>query len=402
MKIITEPKIIDEILNRGTIVEIIPSKKEFRKLLLSGKRLRFYIGFDPTAPTLHLSHAKNLILMEKFRRLGHKVIILFGDFTARIGDPTGRVSARQQLSAKEVQENVKKWKKIIKPIINLDDKDNPAEIVYNSKWLAKLNLEKILNLAAHFTVQQMIVRDMFQKRLTEKRPIFLHEFLYPLMQGYDSMVLEVDAEVCGQDQIFNALVGRTLLKKFKNKEKFVVAVTLMENPKTGELMSKSKGVGVFLDVGAEDLYGQIMAQPDEMIEILFINNTYLPLKEIKKIMAREKPRDAKMRLAFEITKIFHGERAARLAEKNFVRTFQEKKLPEKIPEVKIKEKSINLIDLLLQVGLIKSKSEGRRLIKERGIKVNGQIIIEEKRLTIPQEGIILQRGKKKFLKVLSK
>jgi len=248
MKINTDPKKIDEILERGTIVNILPTKKEFRDRLLNGKPMRFYIGFDATSPTLHLSHAKNLILLEKFRKLGHEVVVLFGDFTARIGDPSGESLTRKQLSREDVLSNVENWKKLIKPLMDFEAKENPPKIMYNHDWLSKLNFEDIINLASNFTVQQIIERDMFQKRLKEEKPIYLHEFLYPLMQGYDSVVIDVDVEVCGTDQIFNALAGRTLLKKIKNKDKFVVAVTLMENPKNGELMSKSKGTGVFLDV----------------------------------------------------------------------------------------------------------------------------------------------------------
>jgi len=401
MKIITEPQKIDEILNRGTIVEVLPSKTEFRNALLSGKRLRFYIGFDATAPTLHLSHAKNFMLMEKFRKLGHEVIILFGDFTARIGDPTGQISARKQLSRKEVLNNIKAWKKIIAPLMNFKDKKNPPKIMYNHKWLSRLSMEDLLELASNFTAQQFLERDMFEKRITEGKPIFLHEFLYPLMQGYDSVAMNIDVEVCGKDQIFNSLIGRFLVKKICKKEKFVVAVTLMENPKTGELMSKSKGTGVFLNVSANDLYGQIMAQPDEMVEILFVNNTNLSLEEIKKIQKTENPRDAKMRLAFEITKIFYGEKNARNAEKHFVRVFQKKQIPEKIPELITLESEENIINLLCKGKLAKSKSEARRLILQGGIKVNNQKILSDQKIKIDKE-IILQKGKRQFLKVIYK
>jgi tyrosyl-tRNA synthetase len=401
MKINTDPKKINKILKRGTIVQILPSKKEFKEKLLSGKKLRFYIGFDATAPVLHLSHAKNFMLMEKFRQLGHEVIILFGDFTARIGDPTGKKTTRQQLTRKKVMENVKAWKDMIKPLMNFKDEKNPPIIKYNHDWLSKLTLEEVIELASNFTVQQILERDMFQKRLNEEKPIYLHEFLYPLMQGYDSVAMNVDVEVCGTDQIFNSLAGRTLLKKIKDKDKFVVAVTLMENPKTGELMSKSKGAGVFINVPANDLYGQVMAQPDEMIEILFINNTLLSLKEIKEIM-QKKPKDAKMRLAYEITKIFHGEEQAKKAEQYFVNLFQKNKKPENIKEYKTEKNKINIVDLLNNCGLAKSKSEARRLIKQGGVKIDDQKLKEEKEITIPEEGLILQKGKRNFRKIILK
>ena len=399
MKTITDPKKIDEILDRGIITKIFPSKKEFREKLLSGKRLKLYIGFDATAPALHLGHAQNFILMEEFRELGHEVIILFGDFTARIGDPSGKQSARKQLSRKEVLKNIKAWRKMIKPLMRFEDKKNPPKIMYNHDWLSKLTLEEVVDLASNFTVQQIMERDMFQKRLKEKKPIYLHEFLYPLMQGYDSVAMDVDVEVCGTDQIFNALAGRTLMKKLKNKDKFVVAVNLIANPKTGELMSKSKGTGVFINVSAKDLYGQIMAQPDEMIEILFIRITFLSLGEIKKIM-KQNPKDAKMKLAFEITKIFHKEKKAQEAENNFIKVFQEKKQPDKIEEFKVKKSKINIIDLLYNSGLAKSKSEARRLIKQKGIKINRKTIKKEQEIEINKKGIILQRGKRRFRKII--
>ena len=399
MKIITDSKKIDELLNRGTIVEVLPSKKGFREKLLSGKRLKLYIGIDATSPVLHLSHAKNFMLMEKFRKLGHEVIILFGDFTARIGDPSGRKSTRKQLSRDEVLKNIQAWKKMIQPLIDFDNKENPPKIMHNHDWLSKLTLEEVMSLAGNFTVQQIIERDMFQKRLKEEKPIFLNEFLYPLMQGYDSVAMNVDVEVCGTDQIFNALAGRTLLKKLKNKEKFVVAVTLMENPKTGELMSKSKGIGVFINTSAKDFYGQIMAQPDEMIKILFIHNTILPLNEIKEIM-KQNPKDAKMRLALEVTKIFHGEKKAIGAENNFIKVFQEKKQPDEIESFIVKKNKISIIDLLVKSKLAQSKSEAKRLIKQGGIKINGKTILEEKELEIGAKRTVIQRGKRMFKEIL--
>lgn len=390
---------IQELFNRGTIVEVLPSKEEFIKKLSSNKKLRFYIGFDATAPTLHLSHAKNFMLMEKFRQLGHEVIILFGDFTARIGDPTGENKSRQQLSRKEVLDNVKKWQKLVRPLMDFADQKNPPKIMYNHDWLSKLTMEELIKLASNFTVQQMIERDMFQKRLKEKKPIHLHEFLYPLMQGYDSVAMDVDVEVCGTDQIFNSLAGRTLLKKLKNKEKFVVAVTLMENPKTGELMSKSKGTGVFLDTSAKDMYGQVMAQPDEMIVILFTHCTLLPLDEINQILKTPNPRDAKARLALEITTMFHGAKAAKKAAEEFVNIFKRGGVPDDIKKYKIKTGSVSPVDVLTNMRLVASKSEARRLIDGGGMKINDQKVANwQDNITI-KSGDIVQAGKRKFAKV---
>ena len=399
MNIITDPKKIDEILNRGTIVEILPSKDEFRNKLLSGEKLRFYIGFDATAPNLHLSHAKNFMFLEKIRKLGHEVIILFGDFTAMIGDPSNKDSVRRQLSREEVASNIEKWQELIKPLMDFEDKNNPPKIKYNGEWLFELNLEDLIGLACNFTVQQILERDMFQKRLKENKPIYLHEFLYPLMQGYDSVAMNVDVEVCGTDQIFNALAGRTLLKKLKNKDKFVVALTLMENPKTGEMMSKSKGVGVFLDASSDDMYGQIMAQPDEMIEILFINNTHLSLEEIKNIISRENPRDAKMRLALEITKIFYREDAAQKAEQYFIKTIQKKETPDDMEEIKIKAGEYFPLELLALLKLASSKNDAKRLIEQGAVKINNEILVDWREKIAVKGGDIVRVGKRRFIKI---
>jgi tyrosyl-tRNA synthetase len=397
----TNSKKIDEILERGTIVEIIPSKKEFREELLKGKKLRMYIGFDATAPTLHLSHAKNIMLMEKFRQLGHEIVILFGDFTARIGDPSGESSKRKQLTKEEVLSNVKKWKKLIKPLMNFNDKKNPPKVLYNSKWLAKLNFEEIINLASNFTVQRMLERDMFEKRMKEEKPIYLHEFFYPLMQGYDSVFMDVDVEVCGRDQIFNALAGRTLLKKLKNKEKFVVANTLMENPKTGELMSKSKGTGIFIDAKPNDMFGQIMAQPDEMIEILFINNTLLSKEEIKEILKKE-PRESKMILSFEIVKIFYGEKLAQKAKDNFIISYVKKEIPKEISLTSLKFKNLPLFKILPDISpeMIKSNSMARQIIEQGGVDIEYQTIKNPYFILEKNKEYIIKIGKKIFKKII--
>lgn len=399
----TDPKKIDEVLDRGTIVEILPNKDEFRQKLISGKKMRFYIGFDATSSTLHLSHAKNIMLMEKFRQLGHEVIILFGDFTARIGDPSGESSTRKQLSRKEVLQNVKQWKKLIGPLMGFNDFINPPKIKYNNDWLAKLSFEDIIGLASNFTVQQMITRDMFQKRLKEEKPIHLHEFLYPLMQGYDSVAMDVDVEVCGTDQTFNALAGRTLLKKLNNKEKFVVAVTLMENPKTGELMSKSKGTGIFLDAKPNDMYGQVMAQPDEMIEILFVNCTKLSFLEIKEVISLPNPKDAKMRLAYEITKIFYGDKEARKAQEEFNKVFGHRELPTDI-NIFETDKNIYLItDLICDAKLAPSKNEAKRLVDGGAVEIikgeNKEKVLGWKTEITLNNDMIIKVGSRKFVKI---
>lgn len=399
MKTITDKKRIGEIFTRGTVMEVLPSKEEFMERLMSGERLKMYIGFDPTFAALHLGHAKNIMFMEELRQLGHEIIILFGDFTAMIGDPSDKNAARKRLTAEEVADNAGDWIRQISSIIDFKDKDNPARVEFNSRWLSELNFTKILDLASNFTVQQLLERDMFAKRLKDNTPIYLHEFMYPLMQGYDSVVMEVDAEICGTDQIFNALAGRTLLKRLKNKDKFVVALNLLANPKTGELMSKSQGTGVFINVSANELYGSVMALPDPMIEPLFVNCTRLPMNEKEALMARG-PRVAKAAAALDIVKRFHGAKAAEAAEASFNETFAKGGVPDDIQEVKfIKGGKDSLVELLIKASIVSSKTEWRRLINDGAVKDE-----EDEKITdanfVPGKTMILKVGKRRFMKVV--
>ena len=399
-------KRIDEIIDRGVIKQILPSREEFKEALLQ-RKLRFYIGADPTGTSLHLSHAKNFMLLEEFRQLGHEVFILFGDFTACIGDPTDKTSARARLTREQARKNSEHWIENIAPLINMNDKDNPAHVVFNSEWIDKLTPEDMIDLLSHATVGQLLVRDMFQKRMEENKPIFMHEFIYPMLQGFDSVALDVDVEMCGTDQIFNALVGRDLLKKLKNKDKFIVANNLMENPKDGTLMSKSNGTGVFLGTTANKMFEEIMNEPDEMIEILLINNTRVPLEKIKELDIKNNPREAKIFAAREITRIFHSEEDVKKAEESFL-SVSLTGLPKDIDEIILSKDilDINIIDLLVLSKLVTSKSEARRLIEQNGISLNqkkvnsvDQIITQD---DLTNNSLILQKGKKVFLKVVLK
>lgn len=399
----TNPADIDAFLGRGVITQILPNIKEFKALLLSGKKLKAYWGFDPTSTALHLSHAKNIILLEEFRKLGHEVNVLFGDFTARIGDPTDKGTTRAQLTEEQVKENVQAWVDHIRPLMDFDAKVNPPNIVYNANWLKEMDLEKVLEAASNFTVQQMLERDMFQKRLGEGKPIHLHEFLYPLMQGYDSVAQNVDVEFCGTDQIFNALAGRTLQKRYHDREKYVVAVNLMEDPVTGELMSKSRGTGVFLGTTANEMYGQVMAQNDSMIRPLLVNVTRIPLSEIDALNIETDPMTAKKFTAEKIVKIFHGMKAATESAKYWSETFQKQQIPENIEKVQVKLK-VPLVDILVKQGLVKSKSEFKRLVAEGAVKFHGEIR-EEKILdpeALAEESGSLKIGKRRFLKIIVK
>lgn len=398
-KIKKDPKKIDKILSRS-INAVYPSKKELKKALLSGEQLTFYNGIDPNFPHVHLGHAMNYFILKGFRDLGHKVVVLVGDFTAMIGDPTDKSATRPRLTKGEVKENLKGYKKQIGKILDFNNKTNPVEFKFNSTWLSKLSFEDVVEIASNFTVQHMLERDTFQKRMGQNKPLYLQEFLYPLMQGYDSVAMEVDGEVGGTDQLFNMLAGRTLVKRYLDKDKFVITHPLLENPKTGEiLMSKSAGRGIFLDDGPKDMYGKVMSLPDEALEICFRYCTELELGEIKKILSSKKPKDVKMRLAKEIVSIYHTKSAAEGAEKHFKQVFSRGEMPKDAKEVFVKKKT-PLIDILLEGGVIKSKSNFRRLVEQGAIRV-----LEEKPKKIEDEGLVVTKdtnlrvGKKRFVKI---
>lgn len=394
-------KRIDEILNRGVIKQILPSEEAFKQALLT-KTLTFYIGADPTGDSLHLSHAKNFMLLEEFRQLGHKVNVLFGDFTACIGDPSDRDSARTLLTRARARENASSWVSQISRIINFNDPVNPAHVRYNSEWTDPMTPSQLIELFTHTTVQQLIERDMFQKRLANDKAIFLNEFVYPMFQGYDSVAMDVDVELCGTDQIFNALMGRDLIRQYKQKEKFVVAVNLMENPKTGALMSKTNGTGVFLNATAKDMFGQIMQQPDEMIEVILINNTRIPLEEIKALDINNKPMEAKLFTAYEVTRIFHGEEQAQEAKDAFTSTFQKRTFPVDAPVVEIGDDRVGLMGLLIACSTGFSNKQLRRLIDQSAVSINNEKYMDPNAIIelSPNTPLEVQIGKRGFYKVV--
>ncbi|HYE59739.1 MAG TPA: tyrosine--tRNA ligase, partial [Candidatus Kapabacteria bacterium] len=371
-----------------------PSKAFLEKELRSGRKLTLYAGYDPTAPTLHVGHGITLLKLRQFQDLGHRVIMLIGDFTGMIGDPTDKSAARQRLTRKQVLENCKAYKKQAGMILKFSGK-NAAEIKFNSKWLRKMVLEDVVELGAHVTVQRMLERDMFEKRMEEGRPIYFHEFLYPLMQGYDSVAMDVDGEVGGNDQTFNMLVGRELLKEMKQKEKFVLTSKLLTDS-TGKKMGKTEGNMIALSDSAEDMFGKVMSWSDDMIKNAFELCTTLPMEEMTAAASSANPRDAKLRLAFEITKTFLGEKAAQTGQDHFASVIQNKEKPSDIPA--IKPSSYHILTVLVEGQLVTSKNEARRAIEQNGVKVNDVVItsfdVEVKK------GDIVQKGKRFFVKVL--
>lgn len=399
--VITDEHLIDEALSRS-VAEILPSKDSLKKELQSGRRLTFYLGIDPTANYVHLGHSTNYLMLERFHTLGHRIIVLIGDFTAMIGDPSDKTSMRVQLTREQVLENLQTFKAQIGKILDFNDIDNPIEFQFNSEWLSKLTFEDSVELASNFTVQQMLERDAFKKRVAAEKPLFVHEFFYPLMQGYDSVAMDVDVEIGGTDQTFNMMAGRTLLKRYKQKEKFVMTTTLLENPETGEkLMSKSLGTGVGLDLNAKDMFFKIMQLADAGIYQCFVDCTRLPMSEIAVIKNRlndgENPRDIKKDLAREIVSMYHGASAAVDAEQQWVSEVSQKNLAKDIDVIQV-DAHESIIDIIVRLGITKSRGEARRLIKQNAVKINDSKISSED--TPLANGDILRVGKKHTFKVV--
>ncbi len=390
---------IDLFLSRG-LENVFPGKDMLKKALMSGKRLSFYLGIDPTGPTLHMGHAIPMAKLAELQMLGHDIILLMGDFTAMIGDPTDKSATRKRLTRAEVLKNLASYKKQAQTFLSFSGK-NPARIEFNSKWLGKMSFSDVVDLASHTTVQQMLERDMFEKRIEEKKPIYLHEFLYPLMQGYDSVALDVDGEIGGNDQTFNMLSGRDLLKVFKNKEKFVIATRLLVDP-TGKKMGKSEGNMITMADSARDMFGKVMSWPDSMIISGFELCTRVPLDQIEKekeyIASGANPRDAKIRLASSVVEIYHGIKEADKAREDFFTTFSKKSIPEDAKTV-IVEKNTSLCEILKEQGLVASNTEYRRLLTGGSIKniKTGDAI--EHIETVVSEDIDIRVGKTRFLRI---
>lgn len=366
----------DEILNYN-VDSIYPSKAKLKSKLESDQKLRIYLGIDPSSPKIHLGNAIALRKLREFQVLGHKIILLIGDFTGMIGDPTDKTATRKPLTAQEVKTNSQTYKKQAEKILDFSGK-NPAEIAYNSHWLSKLTFEEVIKLAAHFTVSQLLERDMFQKRLKENKPIGLHEFLYPLMQGYDSVSLGVDLEIGGTDQTFNMLVGRELVRQLNKKEKFVLTLPLLEGT-DGRKMSKSFNNSIDIDMPASEMFGKIMSLKDELILKYFqmcTDKSEVDLKKIRTRLEHENPSKIKKELAWEIVKIYHDEKFANEAEHEFTRVFTHRepmkvqRLIELSPPEILSPKTY--ASLATSAGTVSSNQEAVRIAQQGGFFVNNE------------------------------
>lgn len=388
MEIITNSQAIERVLTKG-VKNIYPSKKALEDVLKSGKKIRIYNGIDPTGK-LHIGHLAVLKKLRQFQDLGHEVIVLIGDFTATIGDPTDKMATRKKLSKKEVLENAKNYKKQIGKI--LDFKKSNIRFFHNEEWSNKLKPVDLLELFSHFTVARLLERDMFQKRISEKKDILLHEFVYPVFQAYDSVTMDVDLEIGGNDQTFNMLRGRDLMKKMKNKEKFVMALKLLTDP-AGKKMGKSEENFIALDDSPQEMFGKIMAWPDELIKPGFeiLTDAFFP--------GNLNPRDAKEKLAQEITAICHDQTKAENAKEEFSRVFKEKKLPSEIPCLKIPEKSLDILTLLIRAKLASSKSEAKRLVEQGGVKIDNAVEKDWRKVLEIKKSMTIQAGKRNFARI---
>ncbi|HLD71754.1 MAG TPA: tyrosine--tRNA ligase [Candidatus Peribacteraceae bacterium] len=383
---------MDELLTRA--VEAATPRALAEEKLKSGKPIRIYLGIDPTGAKLHLGHSVPLRKLRAFQNAGHEVIFLIGSFTAMIGDPSGRDKQREPLTTEQVLKNFETYKEQAALILDF----NRIEVVYNHQWLEKLTFVDVVNLASNFTMQQMMERDMFQKRWKEGRPVGLHEFLYPLMQGYDSVNLDVDCELGGNDQLFNMLAGRTLQSAFGKRDKFVLTTKLIEGT-DGRKMSKTYDNCIYLQDDAKEMYGKTLSIHDDLIITYFECCTGVPMAEVKELEKQLKkgsnPKDIKMRLAREIVTLYHSADAAKAAEEGFQKVHKEKGIPTDIEEVKV-AKGSHIVDIIVEHKLAPSKSEAKRLIEQGGVSIDGRGVTD---INATVEEGILKVGKRKFLKI---
>ncbi len=383
---------IEKVLTKN-VSEVFPSKKRLA-CLMEKKKIRIYLGIDPTGGNLHLGHTIVLKKLQEFAVLGHKVFLVVGTGTVLAGDPSLRNSARLKVSEKEIKENVRTWKKQVGKIIDL----SKIEIKYNGEWLLKLKLKDIINIGSNLSAVRLFQREMFQRRIKKGDTVLFSETMYPLLQGYDSVVLDADLEIGGSDQVFNMLIGRELQRKMKNREKYVLTM-LMALGTNGKQMSKTSGNCIWILDSPEQKFGKIMSIPDNLIIPyfkLFTNYSFPSIQRLKKRMA---PAALKRKLAFSIVAMYHSKKEAEKSGKSFNRIFKEKKQPSNIPEISIKRKNMNILDLLFKAKLVSSKAEAKRMLIQNGVRIDGKVKNNWKEELQIKKGQVLQVGKRRFVKI---
>lgn len=401
-----EPENQLQLIKRNT-VEIIREDELVRRIK-KRESLRIKLGVDPTTSGIHLGHSVVLFKLRCFQDLGHKVIFLIGDFTAKIGDPSGRTKMRKSLSSEEIAANVKTYREQAFKILD------PAktEVLFNSQWLAKMNLSRILKLASHSTVARILERDDFSIRYQKNYPIGLHEFMYPLMQAYDSVAMRADVELGGTDQKFNLLMGRQIQRSYGQSPQIIVTMPLIEGIDGSKKMSKSLGNYIGITEAPDEMYGKIMSIPDGLIFKYFrllttVGEKEIELKEKKFKAGRLHPGEIKEELAERIVRFYHGSSAAKAAAERFETIFRKKEIPEEIPSYfltpdKMKEGKIWIVKLLQLTGLAHSGSQARRLIEQGGVRWDGEKVMEVEQEICLEESHILQVGKRGFIRVVKK
>ncbi len=391
-----------ERLARGT-AEIITGDDLARKIIKSRrekKPLKIKLGIDPTAPSVHLGFAVVLRKMRQFQDMGHRIQLLIGDFTARVGDPTGRSETRKMLTPEEINKNAESYRDQLSIILDPEKTD----VVFNSQWLEPMNFSDILNLTAKYTVARIMERDDFANRFREGHSIGMHEILYPLMQGYDSVALRSDVEMGGTDQKFNILVGRDLQRDYGIEPQAVFLMPILEGTDGIRKMSKSYGNYIGINEEPTQMFGKIMSIPDELISRYFELCTDVPMDEVRAMensirSGRANPRDVKMRLGCEIVAIYHDRQKAEQAREEFIRVFSRKELPENMPEIKISQSTMTMIDLLVEAGFASSKREARRLTSQGAVKIDGERYDDPTGDLHINDGMILQAGNRRFARL---
>ena len=399
-KVSTDEKLINTFLERG-VDSIYPSKDALKKKLLSGEKIKAYQGFDPTGPYLHVGHAMGIRALRLLQQLGHEAIFLVGDFTTLVGDPD-KDSARPLMTEEQVQKNMASWKEQAAQLIDFEG-ENPVKFMRNHEWLSKIGLADLIKLLSNATVQQMIERDLFAKRLQKNSPIGLQEFIYPLMQGFDSVAMGVDLEIGGTDQTFNMLMGRELVKRYLGKDKFVRTNEMMEAP-DALTMSKTKGNGINLADKSEVMYGKAMSYPDELITKCLRLLTDVPMEEIweinKKIQDGENPMTFKKLMAFEVVKIIKGAEEADKAQKHFERTVQKKDISDEDTEIVTVSGTMSVTEFLRKaLKDSKSASHIKRIVEQGGVEVNGKKVASIQIEIEFTPGTVVKFGKRKYFKV---
>jgi len=389
---------IDQVLTRA-VEKVLPSKQGLKKLM-EKKKIRLYLGVDPTATQLHLGHTVMIRKLQQFADLGHEVIFLFGTGTVLVGDPSERKTSRKLITETEVKLNMKTWKQQISPILDF----KKVRTMKNGDWLTKLTLKDIIKIASNISAIQLFKRDSFQKRLQKGDTVWYHETMYPLLQGYDAVHMDVDLQIGGTDQEFNMLIGRELQKKMNNREKFVLTGKMIMGT-DGKKMSKTSNNCIWLTDTPEDMFGKLMKVQDQLLPDYFEFFTDKPMEEINQLKQNLKankadPLQQKKHLAFNITSQFHGKTKAQAAQAHFEKVFQNRGLPTKIPSFPLTKlpKTINIIDLLEKTKLVSSRSDAKRLVEQDGVKLNQQKITQISAKITLKPNDILQVGKRKFIK----